>query len=155
MADTGVEHELLADQARHYHHKKGKTKSAKYVDLSNRVPGGGFYTTVEDLLKFGQAILDHSLISEASLAEMTTDYGFKKEGNGYGLGWYLYGTNPTHGDVFGHNGGQAGCSSFLMLLPKTRTVIAVLSNTSGDRPMQTVGNITTGLFSVAEDANRP
>jgi hypothetical protein len=30
----------------------------------------------------------------------------KKEGNPYGMGWYLYGKNLKYGRVVGHNGTQ-------------------------------------------------
>lgn len=62
---------------------------------------------------------------------MVEDSGLKKEGNGYGMGWYLYGTTDKFGNIFGHSGGQLGCSSFMMLMPDSGITLVSLSNTSG------------------------
>ena len=153
MTNTGIEYfgKTYPGKSELYHqHKKGKIKPGKITNLSDRVPGGGIYSTVEDILKFGQAILNNSLIEQSTLELMTTDSGLKKEGSGYGFGWYLYGNNPNYGPVFGHTGAQTGCSAMFMLLPEEQTTIIVLSNTSG--AMQAVSNIAVQLFGVAAKA---
>ena len=147
MLDTGVGTDREGHAALYHSNGKGKISETKVTDLSDRVPGGGFYSTLTDLLKFGNAVLDGSLISPASLTEMIMDPGIKTDGNGYGMGWYLFGENPKYGNVFGHNGSQAGASTFLMLLPEQRTAIAVVSNTSNALPAVT--GITVGLFDPA------
>jgi CubicO group peptidase (beta-lactamase class C family) len=155
MTNTGIEYANIdyPNKAELYHkNEKGKTEVADHHDLSNRVPGGGFYSTVGDMLKFGDAVIQNTLISEATKEIMFADSGLKKEGNGYGLGWYLYGENPNYGPVYGHNGAQTGASAFLMLLPQEETSIIVLSNTSG--AMQEVSNMMIALFDVAAMAKR-
>ncbi|MCB9163104.1 MAG: serine hydrolase [Flavobacteriales bacterium] len=102
------------------------------------------------MLRFGDALLRGTLLEAKSLAAMWNDPGLKKDGNGYGLGWYLYGQNPKYGPVYGHNGAQTGASTFLMLLPEQKTSIIVLSNTSG--AMQAVSSIAVGLFDHAAAA---
>ncbi len=125
-----------------YHQKKpGKIKAIEFANHSDRIPGGGIQSTVEDLLHFGRAILSHKLISPESLQQMTTDSGLKTEDNGYGMGWYLY---AEGGKVFGHNGEQLGCSSFLLLVPGKKLVVAVMSNTSGAK--KEVGRVMNGLL---------
>ena len=148
MTNTGLEKSGVdyPGKAALYHQLKlGKIKSAKSTDLSDRVPGGGIQSTVEDLLRFGAAVLDGTLITPESLAAMTTDSGLKKEDNGYGMGWYLYGENELVGELFGHNGEQLGCSSFLFLMPEVNTVVVIISNTSGAK--REVGKVLNGLFS--------
>ena len=56
-------------------------------------------------------------ISAWTFAMMIEDSKMKKEGNPYGMGWYLYGKNPKYGKVVGHDGTQTGASTFLILLP--------------------------------------
>ena len=107
-----------------------KLKKLDRTNLSNRTPGGGFYTTAADLLKFGQAILTEKLIKEKSTNLMWTDSGLKKQGNPYGMGWYLYGENPKYGPVYGHSGTQAGASNQIMILPEEKLVVIGMSNTS-------------------------
>src|SRR5690606_15400722 len=106
---------------------KGRIQSVEHTDLSDRIPGGGVYSTAADMLRFGDALLRGTLLEPKSLAAMWNDPGLKKDGNGYGLGWYLYGQNPKYGPVYGHNGAQTGASTFLMLLPEQKTSIIVLS----------------------------
>ncbi len=157
---AGMEHTGVDYFGQHHEHKtqlyhknkKGKIKCVKPTNLSDRVPGGGLYSTVDDLLKFGNAILNGSLLKKETLELMITDTGLKKEGNPYGLGWYLYGDNPTHGFIFGHTGGQTGTSAMFLLLPAQQTTIIVLSNTSG--AMQTVSDIAVQLFDVAAKSKR-
>lgn len=155
MVNTGVEKYGVntPGKAALYHQKKpGKIKLVRMTNLSDRVPGGGIPSTVEDLLRFGTAVLDGTLISAESLVEMTTDSGLKKEDNGYGLGWYLYGENEIVGSLFGHNGEQLGCSSFLFLMPEKNAVVAIVSNTSGAK--REVGKVLNALFSTVVAKHR-
>lgn len=153
MTQTGIENDeqTYPDQSALYHkNSNGKIKSAKRTNLSDRIPGGGVYSNVPDMLKFGDALLGYALLKETTLQEMWKDPGLKTMGNGYGLGWYLYGENPKYGKVFGHNGTQTGASTFLMLLPEQKTTIIVLSNTSG--AIQEVTDITIRLFDLSAAA---
>ncbi len=150
MTQTGIEYfnHPVPNQSKIYHRSsKGKIKAAKRTNLSDRIPGGGIYSCVTDMLKFGDAVLNNTLVSQNTLDMMLEDPHLKEEGNAYGLGWYLYGKNPKFGNVFGHNGTQTGASTFLFLLPDQKTSIVVLSNTSG--VMQRVSDIAVKLFEVA------
>lgn len=153
MASTGIEPggQRMRNGSQLYHKDaKERITPAERTNLSDRVPGGGVYSTAGDLLRFGDAVLDERLITGATFRMMLEDPKLKTGGNGYGLGWYLYGENPLHGNVVGHNGAQTGASTFLMLLPDRKTTVVVLSNTSG--AMRTVTDITIKLFDVAASA---
>ncbi|MEM6700746.1 MAG: DUF3471 domain-containing protein, partial [Bacteroidota bacterium] len=54
-----------------------------------------------------------------------------KQGNPYGMGWFLYGEHPEYGRLIGHSGSQSGTSTQLMILLDKGIVAATLSNTSG------------------------
>lgn len=105
------------------------------TDLSLKVPGGGFYSTIDDLLKFGNAILEHKLIQASTFDLMIKDSGAKKRGNPYAMGWFLYGDkdSPT-GLTIGHSGSQAGTSTQFMIYLDKKVVVVVLSNTSDNWP---------------------
>ena len=101
------------------------------TDLSLKIPGGGFYSTVDDLLKFGKAILEHKLIEESTFNLMIGNPGVKERGNPYGMGWFIYGDKEsTNGLTIGHSGSQAGTSTQFMIHLDKKVVVAVLSNTS-------------------------
>ncbi|MEZ5057029.1 MAG: serine hydrolase domain-containing protein [Saprospiraceae bacterium] len=145
MAEKAYENKSLFYEAK----KKNKAKLSKPTDLSDRVPGGGFYSTAEDLLLFAKALMEGKLVSEKSITQMWTDSGMKTEGNPYGMGWFLYGENPKYGDVYGHSGSQVGASTFLYVLPDVKTAVVVLSNTS--QTYDEVAKIAIQLFDIAGD----
>lgn len=149
MVDTGIEKfGVVMDRKTSLYHrsKKGKIKAGKENDLSNRIPGGGFYTTLADLLNFGQAMLDHTLIEETTFDRMRQHHSLEKESNGYGFGWFLYNPKPNEGALIGHSGEQTGASSQIFIVPRAKTVVAILSNTSGSsRDVSTVAGQLLGL----------
>ncbi len=152
MAHSGVEvfgQEYQNKSAFFYRTKKGKIKNATPNNLSNRVPGGGIYSNAADILKFGQALLNGTLVSDSSFALMQTypdvDRG---ENNPYGMGLFLYGDNPAFGPVIGHTGEQTGAAGQLMLLPEKGIVVVVLSNTS--HALRDAFQLSVNLFPLAE-----
>ncbi|MEM8900994.1 MAG: serine hydrolase domain-containing protein [Bacteroidota bacterium] len=150
MSQTGIEQigTSYENKSCLYHKDKKKAKESKQNDLSNRIPGGGFYSTLEDVMKFGNALLEGKFISDSLIQEMTTNQYAKKEGNPYGLGWYLYAPAPNENLVIGHSGEQTGVSAQLMILPKSRTVVVVLANTSG--AWKEVVGLSSKLIQISE-----
>lgn len=135
MKNTGIEksNEIYENKSKLYHrHKKRKIRLAKTPNnLSNRVPGGGFYSTAEDIVKFGHAIIDHKLITKETTKIMLEKQNTIYDGNPYALGWFLYGQEPNRSKLFGHGGEQTGVSAQLMIIPSRNIVVAIMSNTSG------------------------
>lgn len=87
---------------------------------------GGGYSTVEDLVKFANALLNHKLLND-EYTELLT--GGKVETPGGGK--YAYGFFDRTADgirVFGHGGGAPGMNGDLRIFPQSGYVIAVLSN---------------------------
>ncbi|MEL6253314.1 MAG: serine hydrolase [Bacteroidota bacterium] len=136
---------------------KGELKKDLKTNLSMKTPGGGILSTVNDLLKFGQAILDNKLIKAETLELMTTRSGLKKQGNPYGMGWFLYkDENDRRGRIIGHSGSQSGTSSQLMILRDAKIVVAVMSNTrrAWEELFMTSWNLINRSFAV-EDLQAP
>jgi len=134
MTNTGVKKYGIAleNESKLYRRKngRGKAKPAEENNLSNRIPGGGFYTTLTDMLKFGNAVIDHIFVKEETLTLMRQHHSLEKEKNAYGFGWFLYNPKPNEGAIIGHSGGQTGCTSFLFLVPEKKSVSIILANTS-------------------------
>lgn len=132
MTQTGVEHfgERYPGMTEFYHYEKGRAIISEQNDLSNRVPGGGFYTTASDLIKFGNAILDNRLISEVSLHQMVEIHSLDKKPNKYGYGWFLYGPHPQENAVIGHSGEQTGVAAQFFIHRLRKEVVVIISNTS-------------------------
>ena len=151
MKNTGVEKkaESYANKSCLYHKKRRRAKEGKQNDLSNRIPGGGFYSTLSDLISFGNALLEGKLIADTSFQQMIVNQFKEKEGNPYGLGWFLYGTPPNENVVIGHSGEQTGAATQIMLIPKSKTIVVVLSNTS--RTWKEVVTYSTQLIQISEE----
>jgi CubicO group peptidase (beta-lactamase class C family) len=87
---------------------------------------GGGYSTVEDLLKFANALMSHKLLNAQYTELLIT--GKVESGPGR---MYAYGFDDSRkngvGSV-GHGGGAPGMNGDLRIYPKTGYVVAVLSN---------------------------
>jgi CubicO group peptidase (beta-lactamase class C family) len=101
--------------------------AAPRVDLSDRYPSGGFLSTAEDLVRFGTGITGHRLLDESSqrllFASQRTSAG---EPTGYGLGLEV-GPSPF-GPVAGHTGNVVGGTALILIHPRSRVVVALVTN---------------------------
>ncbi len=87
---------------------------------------GGGYTTVEDLLKFANALLDHKLLDAEHTDLLTTGHADTPRGVKYAYGFM---DNREDGvRWFGHGGGAPGMNGDLRIFPGSGYVVAVLSN---------------------------
>ncbi|MBW1294774.1 serine hydrolase domain-containing protein [Aquimarina litoralis] len=154
MTNTGVEKfkKSYANKSQLYNRNKGKGKAklAKENNVSNRIPAGGFYTTVGDMLKFGNAVLNNIFVQERTFTIMREHHSLEKENNAYGFGWFLYSQKPNEGAIIGHPGAQIGCTSFLFIVPSKKTVSVILSNTS--RAQSKIDPIANQLLNLALNA---
>lgn len=151
MTNTGVEKfKVKMDNKSELYSRnngKGKAKIAKENNLSNRIPAGGFYTTLGDMLKFGNAVLNQTFIKESTFNLMRKHHSLEKENNAYGFGWFLYASKPNEGDLIGHPGGQTGNTSFLFIVPSKKAVSVILANTS--RAQTSVDPIANKLLNLS------
>uniref|UniRef100_A0A8D2LPT5 Lactamase beta n=2 Tax=Varanus komodoensis TaxID=61221 RepID=A0A8D2LPT5_VARKO len=135
---------LIYNRARYYiHNKKGHLVNAPYVDNSYKWAGGGFQSTVGDLLKFGNAMLYSYQLGQLGKLGTGVLPGYLKpstiavlwtagpsiettryEDPKYGMAWFVMEGKQDCGFcrrqryyTF-HSGGAVGASSTLLILPK-------------------------------------
>lgn len=119
---------IVPHRARGYEKEEdGSVRNARPMDSSYKVPGGGYVSTPEDLVKFGSAVAENKLLKPASQATMWT---VQKTNDGketrYGLGW---GVGDLDGiRVYAHTGGQQGTSTSLIVMPSRDLASAVMIN---------------------------
>jgi D-alanyl-D-alanine carboxypeptidase len=82
---------------------------------------GGGYSTVEDLMRFADALSSGKLVSKATLAEMT-----RQRQPGYGYGFGVQGDGALRS--YGHGGGAPGMNGELRVYPELGYVVVCLSN---------------------------
>ncbi len=129
--------------------KKGAFIADKQTDLSLKYPGGGLLSTAEDLLHFGQAVLDNELITEESLKLMRIPADLEWKGTPYGMGWYVV-NDPVYGRIVRHGGSQSGTSTYLSIFLDQRFVVAVLANNTDGNEY----NLHRELYEMTLDPNK-
>jgi CubicO group peptidase (beta-lactamase class C family) len=120
---------LIERRAAGYVLADGALRNAQHVDMSNRMPAGGYITTVDDLARFEAAVLDGRLVKPATLKQMlapsTLADGTRVP---YGLGWGIE-LEPWHGDTWTFHGGSSpGASGMVALMPAHHFGVAILAN---------------------------
>lgn len=126
MKNTGYDdaRTILKHRAIGYERDVDKLLNAQYIDMSNPYAAGGLYSTVEDLYVWTQAFAKGTLISERSIAAMTTPF---KNNYAYGL---------SIREEFGRacitgTGAIAGFTSYVGRYPNEKVTIIVLNNITG------------------------
>ena len=129
MADTGYDHSetILPKRASGYSRDGVTVRNAPYVNMGQPFAAGAMYSTVEDLLKWDQALYADTLLPAAARAAMFT--AFK---NDYGYGWAVPAASPaTFGRKFvQHGGGINGFATMIIRLPNENLTAIVLANSS-------------------------
>ena len=87
---------------------------------------GGGYSTVEDLLKFANALLTHKLLNAEYTELLTTGHADTPTGSKYAYGFFDDRQDGVRS--FGHGGGAPGMNGDLRIFPQSGYVVAVLSN---------------------------
>ena len=111
----------------------GKLCNAFFVDMSNKIPAGGYLTTAEDLACFAAAFMNGELLSPESVALMLEPQRtLDGDTIPYGLGWGLFPGEDWYGEREAFHGGiTPGVSAMLYLLPDRRFAVAILMNMEG------------------------
>lgn len=128
LTDSLPENQTLAGRSIGYMREEGgkglvpNTDTLPYRGTS----AGGGYTTVEDLLRFGNALLNHKLLDAEHTDLLTTGHENTPRGNKYAFGFM---DNVEDGvRWFGHGGGAPGMNGDLQIFPQSGYVIAALAN---------------------------
>lgn len=107
----------------------GQIANAPFVDNSYKWAGGGFISTSEDLVRFGNALLSNTLLQketqDALIHSQQTTGG---EMTNYGMGFR---TSAHDGKPwYGHSGGSVGGITMFIVYPEQELVIALVTNSS-------------------------
>jgi CubicO group peptidase (beta-lactamase class C family) len=126
--DSLAEDEVVPDRSIGYTKREGagawhpNTDTLPYRGTS----AGGGYSTVDDLLRFANALTGHKLLN-ARYTELLT--AGKVETPGGGKYAYGFGDRAENGvRSFGHGGGAPGMNGDLEIYPQSGYVVAVLAN---------------------------
>lgn len=134
MRDSGFDeqHKIIPKRARGYSLIKGTLQNADFLDTTSAWSAGGFYSTVQDLIVWSEALAHQKLLNGDSTKRMFSIYPEAVvQGMHYG---YAVSLTERFGHVIQyHGGGITGFQSVLQRYPDVGLVIAILSNVdSGD-----------------------
>jgi CubicO group peptidase (beta-lactamase class C family) len=97
------------------------------VDVTNKIPGGGWCGTPRDLCRFAIVVMDGRLVASDTLERMWTP---QKTGNGEqtncGLGCFIAQSEGQR--RISHSGGQPKVSTFLVFVPQEKAAVALMCN---------------------------
>lgn len=123
MVNTGCHNAgtVISNRARGYNRVDGVLQNATYIDVGFTAGAGGFYSTVDDLLRWNQALNSNALLDKSSTAKL-----FAPVLNNYGYGWWIHGRFDRR--VVWHGGNAPGLVSQVTRYPDEQLLIVVLSN---------------------------
>jgi CubicO group peptidase (beta-lactamase class C family) len=109
----------------------GEIRRSPEVSNEHKVAGGGFVSTSEDLIKFGNEIISPKIFSKTSIDELLKEqYLTNGKGTNYGVGFAID-TTKNGTVVYSHSGGGIGATTLLLMYPDEAVVIAIVTNRSG------------------------
>ncbi len=115
------------------------------VSNEHKAAGGGFIATSEDLIHFGNEIIDPKIITKESLIELVTAQKTKDGAStNYGIGFAIR-KSSRNTPSFSHSGGGAGATTLLLIYPEEKVVIAIVTNLS-QVPIRSFGKKLETLF---------
>ncbi len=121
---------IVPDRGRFYTRTgdTGAVVNAGYVDNSIKWAGGGFLSTAEDLVTFGNALLEGRLVKPETLRLLwTSQHTADGKETEYGMGWGVR-RDARGRRRISHSGGAQGGTAYLLIFPEERFVIAMIVN---------------------------
>ncbi len=120
------------------------------IDLSYNIPGGGMYSTVRDLVNFGDAFLDNGFMDSKIVEKLFTKSKLNNgEEIGYGLGWIVQKLDDGS-EMYYHDGHMDGSHAILAIYPKYALSVAILSNRGSNWGVQEALNLSCKVYGLDE-----
>jgi CubicO group peptidase (beta-lactamase class C family) len=107
--------------------KAAELRNDFMVDVTNKIPGGGWCGTPRDLCRFAIAVMDGRMVSSDTLERMWTPQkttGGKQ--TDCGLGCFIAEAEGQR--RISHSGGQPKVSTFLVFCPQEKAAVALMCN---------------------------
>ena len=108
--------------------RDGEIVPSNEVDVSWKLGGGGYVSTIVDLARYAAAIANGELLKRETWAAMWTPAKTNSgEPTGYGLGFQIIEAGEGEARV-GHGGAQEETRTFMLIRPETRDAVVIMSN---------------------------
>lgn len=132
MKNTYADHvkPIIKNRGRYYDIEKNTIVNSDWVDNSYKWAGGGFLSTSDDLVFFGFAHLNSSILKKETIDLLWKPQSSSDgKSTNYGIGW-SHGKTKSGIAYVGHSGGSVGGTTMFIMIPEKKLVIAMITNTS-------------------------
>lgn len=133
MNNTSLDFSDMLMKNRTEFYLKNKSKKiiiAPKVSNEHKAAGGGFVSTSEDLILFGNEVIQPKLLEKESLNELLTpQFTSNGKSTNYGIGFAIRKTKNGTPKIY-HTGGGIGATTLLSIYPKEKAIIVYLINLS-------------------------
>ena len=142
----------VANRAYGYTNDSGVWLETDQSTTSATLGDGGIYSSVDDLIKWDDALRSHTLLNETEFRPAVTPVAVPeqtsvsaKENEGYGFGWFLdrYRAHPR----MWHTGSTMGFQSVIERFPHSNLSVIVLANRVDLNPKDLADNVANLYFS--------
>jgi CubicO group peptidase (beta-lactamase class C family) len=142
----GSNEPVIPKRVQGYTRDGDQVRNAQYISMTQPYSAGSLMSSVDDLIKWDEALYAEKLLKRASLEKMWTSYTLSDgKATGYGYGWSLDKLRGRR--AINHGGGIPGFATFALRLPDDHLYVAVLCNS--DRPKASPGHVARRLAAVA------
>ncbi len=150
MTGSGYEDNetVIPNRASGYRIDRGQWKIAMYISMSVVFSAGATFTTVDDLLRWEQALGRDGFLGADSRRAMFTNYG-----GGYRLAWGI--SNLFGNPVQMHSGSIHGFHTTLCRYPEDKLTIIVLANLESAPSLWIANELASLHFGILRTAMRP
>ena len=152
MTNTGYDHhgQIIENRASGYEKAGSAYVNADYIDMSIPYAAGSMYSTVEDLLRWDQALYTDKVLPKKYMDLMFTPH-VEAFGMHYGYGWSVgkvpLGETGKEQDIITHGGGINGFNTLISRLTANKELIILLNNTGGAN----LNDMSIGINSILND----
>jgi len=119
----------------------GPPKVSTNSDVSWKLGGGGFISSVEDMAKFAKGLIGGELLNKESYQTMWTAQNLANgDPTNVGLGFFV---ETQNGQLkISHNGAQEKTRTRMVIYPESKSAVVVMTNTEHGEP----GRISTAIY---------
>ena len=121
--------------------------NAPYIDMNIPFSAGALYSTVDDMLKWDQALYGEKILKKAFIDKMNTAY---KSDYGYGV----IVSRILNRTALSHSGGIFGFATFLLRFPEDKLMIVVLANQNTPASQEIAKELAAFFFGGEAGAGR-
>jgi CubicO group peptidase (beta-lactamase class C family) len=118
---------IIPRRANGYHKTDTGFQNAPFLSMTHPYAAGSLGSTIEDLIRWDQALREHTLLDPATLERMYTPVTLNDgTTESYGLGWQVA---MYHGHrAVAHSGGIHGFATYSIRFPGDGAAVTVLAN---------------------------